>query len=81
MDLLPMNDQPTWRKPAGMGLILLLILVWAVLIASLSSYIGQLHWTLQALFYLVAGTAWVLPLKPLIRWMELGSFREGADRR
>ena len=76
-----MNDQPTWRKPAGMGLILLLILVWAVLIASLSSYIGQLHWTLQALFYLVAGTAWVLPLKPLIRWMELGSFREGADRR
>jgi len=72
----PMNDQPTWRKPAGMGLLLLLIIVWAVLVASLSAHVGRLHWALQALFYTVAGTAWVLPLKPLLRWMELGKWRE-----
>jgi hypothetical protein len=29
----------------------------------------------QAPFYLVMGTAWILPLKPLLRWIETGSFR------
>jgi len=70
-----MNDQPTWRKPAGMGLILLLITAWAVLIASLSSYVGNLHWTVQAVFYTIAGIVWVVPLKPLLRWMETGRWR------
>ncbi len=71
-----MKYQPTWRKPVGVGLILLLILVWAVLIGSLSGYVGQAWWPLQAFFYVVAGTAWILPLKPLLRWMELGKWRE-----
>jgi len=30
---------------------------------------------LQTLFYLVAGLVWILPLKPLLRWMETGRFR------
>ena len=71
-----MNDHPTWRKPAGVGLILLLILVWAILVASLSAYVGALAWPLQAIFYLAAGIVWILPLKPLLRWMELGKWRE-----
>ena len=29
----------------------------------------------QALFYLVAGIVWIAPLKPLLRWMELGTWR------
>jgi len=40
MDRLPMNPEPTWRKPVGMGLILLLITVWAAIVASLATYIG-----------------------------------------
>ncbi len=76
-----MKYQPTWRKPAGVGLILLLIVVWAVLIASLSGYVGQAPWPLQAVFYVIAGTAWILPLKPLLRWMELGRFRDRPDSR
>lgn len=72
MDTMPMNDQPTWRKPAGIGLILLLILIWAVLVASLSNWVGTAPWPLQAIFYLIAGTVWILPLKPLLRWMETG---------
>ena len=67
---------PSWRKPAGVGLILLLILIWAVLVASLSGYVGQAPWPLQAIFYVVAGTVWILPLKPLLTWMELGRFRD-----
>jgi len=29
----------------------------------------------QAIFYLVAGIAWVLPVKPLLSWIETGRFK------
>ncbi len=70
-----MKYEPTWRKPAGMGLILLLITVWAVIVASLANYIGDLPWPVQAAFYTAAGIVWILPLKPLLRWMETGRWR------
>ena len=66
---------PSWRKPAGIGLILLLVLVWCVGVATFSHAIGGWHWALQAMFYVVAGTAWILPLKPLLLWMEQGRWR------
>ena len=75
MDNLPMTPEPTWRKPAGIGLILLLISVWAALVASLSNHVGAAPWPLQAIFYLIAGTIWILPLKPLLRWMETGKWQ------
>ncbi len=65
-------DRPTWRKPAGTLLILALIIVWAVLVASLADIVGAWPWPLQALFYLVAGIVWILPLRPLLAWMETG---------
>ncbi len=68
-------NQPSWRKPAGILVILLLIACWAVAVASLSSAVGRWPVLLQALFYLVAGIAWVVPVKPLLSWMETGHFR------
>ncbi len=68
--------EPSWRKPAGMFLILLGIAVWAGLVLSVSDYILTLPWPLQALFFAVAGIAWIAPLKPLLRWMETGKWRE-----
>ncbi|WP_293884301.1 DUF2842 domain-containing protein [Sphingomonas sp.] len=68
-------DKPSWRKPAGMFIILALIAAWSVVILVLSPVIGALAWPLQAIFYAVAGTVWIMPLKPLLRWMELGRFR------
>jgi hypothetical protein len=71
MDRLSMNpERPSWRKPAGIGLILLLIIVWAVIVASAAPLLDGLPWPVHALYYLVAGVAWILPLKPLLRWME-----------
>ena len=35
------------------------------------------HVLAQALFYLVSGVIWIAPLKPLLRWMETGRFRQG----
>ena len=67
--------EPSWRKPVGIFGILALIAAWAWLVGSLSTIVG--HWPVlvQALFYLVAGLVWILPLKPLLRWMETGRFR------
>ena len=66
--------QPSWRKPAGIFAILALIAVWSFLIASRAGTVGQWPILAQAIFYLVAGIAWVLPLKPLLKWMETGRF-------
>lgn len=69
------NPQPSWRKPAGMIAILAIIAFWAILIASNADLIGRLHWTLQAVFYTVAGIIWIFPIRPLLTWMETGRFR------
>lgn len=63
---------PSWRKPAGMLLIVAIIIVWAMLVVSLSGTVGQWHWVLQLMFYVVAGIVWITPMKPLLRWMEGG---------
>jgi carbon starvation protein CstA len=73
MDRLPMK--PTWRKPAGIGLILLLILIWAVIVASVAELLDGMPWPLTAIYYVVAGIVWILPLRPLLQWMETGRWR------
>ncbi len=66
---------PSWRKPAGALAIIGLILVWVVLVASFSGPIGRLPILVQTLIYLTLGIVWILPLKPLLRWMETGRWR------
>ena len=66
--------QPSGRKLVGIGLILLIILVWAVLVASLAPFVGTWPVLIQAPFYLVMGLAWIVPLRPLVRWIETGRF-------
>ena len=55
----------------------MIIVVWTALVASLAAFIEKWPVLLQAIYYLVAGIAWILPLKPLLRWMETGRFRAG----
>jgi hypothetical protein len=66
--------EPSWRKPAGIFAILALIAIWSVLVVSLAGEVSRWPILLQGIFYLVAGIAWILPLKPLLRWMETGRF-------
>jgi predicted membrane channel-forming protein YqfA (hemolysin III family) len=70
------NTKPSYRKPVGMLGMLLLILIWAVLVASLSHSIETWPTLFQGIFYLIAGTMWILPLRPLLLWMETGKWRE-----
>jgi hypothetical protein len=68
-------ERPTLRKPAGMAIILVMIVLLAGAIGTFSSDIGRLPIFLQALIYLIAGIAWIAPLGPLLRWMETGQWR------
>ncbi|HEY6917016.1 MAG TPA: DUF2842 domain-containing protein [Allosphingosinicella sp.] len=66
---------PSWRKPAGVFLVLLLILVWAVAVASVADLLAGLPEPFFILYYAAAGIAWILPLRPLLLWMETGRWR------
>ena len=59
------------RKLIGLFAILgfLAFYIWAAV------SIGErlpLHWAVQIAYYAVAGTAWFVPLIPLVRWMNRG---------
>jgi predicted membrane channel-forming protein YqfA (hemolysin III family) len=73
--------EPSSRKLGGVALILLLIVGWAVFVASLAPFVGKWPVLVQAPYYLVMGIAWIIPLKPLIRWIETGSFRGASTPR
>jgi Protein of unknown function (DUF2842) len=67
--------QPSPRKLAGIALIGAIILVWAAFVASLAPFVGKWPVLVQAPYYLVVGVVWAIPLKPLVRWTQTGSFR------
>ena len=70
--------EPSSRKLVGIAAILLVIAGWAAFVASLAPFVGRWPVLVQAPFYLVMGTVWIVPLKPLVRWIETGSFRAGS---
>jgi hypothetical protein len=67
--------EPSGRKLAGIALILLLFVLWAAFVASLAPFVGRWPILVQAAFYLFMGIAWIIPLKPLVRWIESGYWR------
>lgn len=67
-----MRLEPTWRQPFGIFVILAWIAAWSGIVVSAASLIATWHWAAHVLYYLVAGIVWILPLKPLLRWMETG---------
>lgn len=69
--------EPSARKLAGTALILFVIAIWAAFVASLARIVGSWPVLVQAPYYLFMGLAWIIPLKPLVRWMQTGSFRAG----
>ena len=68
-------EKPSWRKPAGALGIVLYVMIWVVLVASFSAEIGSLPILVQLLIYVLLGVVWIAPLKPVLRWMELGKWK------
>jgi Protein of unknown function (DUF2842) len=50
------------------------MVVWLVGYIALAGVIGDRiaheHWAIKLLYFPVVGLAWILPLKPLLRWMH-----------
>jgi len=72
-------SEPSWRKPAGIFLILFIIALWAMIVLLASPLIEKLPILVQALIYTAAGIVWILPLKPLLAWMETGKLHPEDD--
>lgn len=59
------------RKLIGAFAMLAFVVFYALVVMSLAQgTVQDASKLVQGLFYLVAGLAWILPLMPLIRWME-----------
>lgn len=70
-------SEPSGRALAGTGIIVVLIAIWALLVASLSGTVGRWPVLLQAMFYLVTGLVWIIPMRRLVGWIVTGRFRRG----
>ena len=66
---------PSWRKPVGALGIVAFIAVWVAIVASFSRVVGDWPVAVQTIVYLIAGIVWILPLKPVLLWMETGRWR------
>lgn len=66
---------PSLRKPLGSLLILVIVALWAALVVATAPWIAALPSLVEAIIYLIAGIIWIVPLRPLLAWMETGRFR------
>ena len=62
--------QPSIRKPVGILLMIAGLIVYGVVIATFADDLAALNKAVQALVYLILGVAWLLPLRPLLVWMN-----------
>ncbi len=72
----PPPPPPSWRKPVGILGILAFAAFWVVCVVSQADLIGSWPVLVQAIVYLIAGCIWLLPLRPVMIWMETGQWRE-----
>jgi hypothetical protein len=61
------------RKLAGTVLMMIFVVVYALVVTALAAPIlSGANKAVEAVFYVIAGLAWVPPLMLMIRWMEGG---------
>ena len=59
------------RKAIGTLGILLFVGLYAWLVVAVGDHVPKVWWALLP-YYVIAGTAWGLPIIPLIAWMNRG---------
>lgn len=68
-----MREQPTWRIPVGVLLLIVALALYGLAIAAwIAPLIGGWPALAQAPVYLVLGIVWILPLRRYLIWMETG---------
>lgn len=69
-----MEHQPSWRKPVGALMMIVMIGCWAWLVGAIMERV-TLPFGVAMLCYAVAGIIWIFPARPIVVWMETGRFR------
>ncbi|MBZ6378753.1 hypothetical protein B5C34_11265 [Pacificimonas flava] len=64
--------EPKLRKPLGVILMIALIALYVLIVTALSDPISTLPIMVQTPIWIALGIAWIFPLKPLVRWIEVG---------
>lgn len=67
--------KPSYRKPVSVLAIVVGLIIYAGLVSRLLGPVGTLAWYMAVPLYLLLGCLWLLPLKPLLQWMETGTWR------
>ncbi|MDP3739145.1 MAG: DUF2842 domain-containing protein [Hyphomonadaceae bacterium] len=58
------------RKPIGAIILLVWLIAYIAVAAVVGDRIAYEHWAWKLIYFPLAGLAWVLPLKPLLKWMH-----------
>lgn len=69
--------KPRVKKAVGSVVILAWLVFYAGGAAQIGAAMTETSQWLQLLFYIVAGVAWIIPLRPLMLWMNREA--KGAD--
>lgn len=64
------QPEPFMRKLLGAFLILAWLLAYVAVAAVVGDRVLKEPLWVQVIFFPIAGLAWVVPLKPLLRWMH-----------
>jgi len=60
------------RKPIGFLILLLWLAGYVMLAVTIGSSMTTWPQVAQLIYYVIAGIAWIIPLKPLFGWMNKG---------
>lgn len=58
------------RKAIGALAILAFMAMYIAVAAVIGDRVAKEHWAIQLVFFPIAGLLWVLPLRPLLRWIH-----------
>ena len=61
---------PRVRKLIGVFMIVGWVIAYVAVAALVGDIVAGGHWIWKLLYFPVAGIGWILPVKPMIRWMH-----------
>jgi hypothetical protein len=69
---------PSLRRPLGIIGLILFLFAYALFAVWLAEPVARLHVLLQLPVWLLLGLAWVLPVRPVMVWIETGRWGRAA---